>query len=96
MDKSDETVDYAATQASRQAPGAERAEWTAAAERVVVSHLPPDRLGRPRSEHRDFRGSATAEDGAGNNYSRACASTKPGLLSAKQPRCVGTGERFFW
>ena len=48
MDKSDETVDYAATQASRQAPGAERAEWTAVAERVVVSHLPPDGLGRPR------------------------------------------------
>ncbi|WP_297725307.1 hypothetical protein [Mycobacterium sp.] len=38
----DETVDYAATQASRQAPGAERAEWTAVAERVVVSLVTTD------------------------------------------------------
>jgi hypothetical protein len=38
----DETVDYAATQASRQAPAASRTEWVAVAERVVVSLVTTD------------------------------------------------------
>jgi hypothetical protein len=38
----DETVDYAVTQASRQAPGAGRTEWMAVAERVVVSLVTTD------------------------------------------------------
>jgi hypothetical protein len=38
----DETVDYAATQASRQAPDATRGEWAAVAERVVVSLVTTD------------------------------------------------------
>jgi hypothetical protein len=38
----EETVEYAVGQAARQAPGADRAQWTAVAERVVVSLVTVD------------------------------------------------------
>jgi hypothetical protein len=61
-----------------------------------IEHFPPDGPGRLDLDIVTFADRPPPETGAGNELLMRVWVTKPGLLSTKQPSCVGITERFFW